>query len=221
MYTLSNFYNSKAWIKFVNGLRLERVNSDGDLICAHCGKPIVHKYDCIGHHIIELTENNVNDVNIAFNPSNIAFVHHKCHNDIHSRFGYERQSVYLVYGSPCAGKTTWVMNSASKEDIILDIDWLWNSICVDGMAKPDRLRSNIFGLRDCLLDQIKTRRGKWRNAYVIGGYPLIMERQRFCNMLGAQPVYIDCEKEVCLSRAKEKGHGWEEFVLDWWAKFQP
>lgn len=218
---LSNFYTSKEWVKFVGALRLERVEDDGYIHCVHCGKPIIHKYDCIGHHIIELTESNVNDVNIAFNPDNIALVHHRCHNEIHNRFGYERRTVYLVYGSPCAGKTTWVLDNAGSSDIILDIDRLWDAVCVDGISKPDRLKSNVFGLRDCLLDQIKTRRGKWRNAYVITTGALIMERKRLCDMLGAIPVYIDSDKDVCLVRAKDKGHGWEKYVNEWWEKFQP
>lgn len=219
MANLSAFYTSKAWINLVSRLKLERVNKSGDLLCEYCHKPIVAKYDCIGHHVIPLDETNVHDANIALNPSNIQLVHHACHNAIHSRFGYERRTVYLVYGSPCAGKTTWTLNTMGHEDIMLDIDRLWSAICVGG--KPDRLKSNVFGLRDCLLDQIKTRRGKWRNAYIIGGYPLLMERQRICNILGAEPIYIDCEKETCLERSQEKGIDYKKFVLDWWERYQP
>ena len=72
---LGNFYQSKDWIKLMAVIRMDRVNSDGQIICEHCGKPIVHKYDCIGHHIIELNESNVNDADIAMNPLNINIVH--------------------------------------------------------------------------------------------------------------------------------------------------
>lgn len=219
MATLNGFYSSKPWVNLVSMLKLERVNKAGDLLCEYCHKPIVAKYDCIGHHVIPLDETNVNNADIALNPNNIQLVHHRCHNEIHSRFGCERRAVYLVYGSPCAGKTTWVLDAMGHEDIMLDVDRLWNAVCVNG--KPDRLKRNVFGLRDCLLDQIKTRLGKWRNAYVIGGYPLIMERKRICTILGAEPIYIDCEKSVCLERAEMRAPDYSQFVLDWWARFQP
>ena len=58
MFTLENFYQSREWRKLVNTLKLERVK-DGQLICEYCGMPIVKSYDCIGHHITELTDENV------------------------------------------------------------------------------------------------------------------------------------------------------------------
>ena len=219
MANLNGFYTSKAWVNLVSLLKLERVNKAGDLLCEYCHKPIIAKYDCIGHHKIPLDEYNVNDANIALNPDNIALVHHKCHNIIHSRFGNERRAVYLVYGSPCAGKTTWVLDTMGHEDIIIDLDRLWDAVSPN--VKPDRLKRNVFGLRDCLLDQIKTRLGKWRNAYIVGGYPLLMERKRLCTMLGAESVYIDCDKNLCLERAKMKSAEYSQFVLDWWERYQP
>lgn len=67
-FTLDNFYQSKAWIKCYTLLRLERTDENGNLICWHCHKPIVHKYDAIAHHTIFLTEMNVNDTSISLNP---------------------------------------------------------------------------------------------------------------------------------------------------------
>ena len=71
MYTLGNFYKSKEWEKLIAVLKLERVNENGEVICEHCGKPIHKKYDCIGHHKIELTEANVNDPEVSLNPDNV------------------------------------------------------------------------------------------------------------------------------------------------------
>lgn len=226
------FYRSKAWIELVARLRLERAKDDGSLICEHCGKPILRKYDCIGHHEIELTDDNVDDVNVALNPDNIKLVHFKCHNQIHQRFGFgsghggyakKQQEVYIVYGSPCAGKTTWVANVAEADDIILDIDKLWAAIranCCGPNEKPDALKMNVFGLRDLIIDMIRVRRGKWQRAYIIGGYPLEGERERLADLVGADKViYVDTPKETCLERAKFKGDRWIEFVENWWEKY--
>lgn len=83
-YTLSTFYKSREWGKLLSVIRTEWINEQGEIICAYCGKPIVKKYDCIGHHKIPLTEDNVDDVSISLNPENIDLLHHRCHNKIHN-----------------------------------------------------------------------------------------------------------------------------------------
>lgn len=224
------FYRSKAWTQLIAKLRLERADKSGLLICEHCGKPILRKYDCIGHHKTELTDDNVDDVMVSLNPDNIMLIHFKCHNEIHERFGFgsggyarKQQEVYVVWGSPCSGKTTWVASVAESSDIILDIDKLWAAIradCCGANEKPDALKSNIFALRDAMIDMIRVRQGKWKRAYIIGGYPLEGERERLADLVGADKViHIDTAKEICLERAKFKGDKWIEFVENWWEKY--
>lgn len=218
---LDTFYKSDKWRDFLNILRDQR-ERDGVLYCEHCGKPIIKAYDCIGHHKIELTEANVNDYSISLNPDNVMLIHHRCHNVIHERFGHERpKRVYIVYGPPCSGKSTFVRDSAGKEDLILDIDSIWQMISVnDRYIKPKRLMSNVFGVRDCILDMIRMRSGKWKNAYVIGGYPLAMDRQRLSDSLGAELIFIDESREVCLERAKAcERIGWEKYIDDWFRDY--
>lgn len=219
MYTISNFYKSKEWEKLVQVLKLERVNSNGELICEHCGKPIDKKYDCIAHHKIELTEGNVNNPDIAFNSENIMLIHFKCHNKIHERFGGSfRQKVYIVYGSPCSGKSSWVKENAYPDDLIIDIDRIWECICLsDRENKPNRLKQNMFGIRDALLDQVKTRTGKWRNAWVIGGYPLASDRKRLSDLLNAELIFVDTSKQLCLDRCPNED--WKKYVEEWFSSY--
>lgn len=221
---LADFYHSREWEQLMKVLRIERINADGELICEYCGKPITRKYDCIGHHKVELTEQNYQLAEIALNPENIALVHHRCHNKIHDRLGlsYTKQ-VYLVYGSPLSGKTTWVKDNMSAGDLVVDMDSIWE--CISGQPryiKPKRLTQNAFAIRDSLIDQIRTRRGNWLNAYLIGGYPLISERERYCRNLGAREVFIDTPKDVCMERLKNSDRNtpeYRKYIADWWEKF--
>lgn len=214
MLTLDTFYKSKRWESLVGQLKLDRLDDNGQIICECCGKPITRKYDCIGHHKIELDEQNVNDYSISLNPDNVMLVHFRCHNRIHSRFDGFRQQVYLVYGPPCAGKSTWVQDVCNKDDLIIDIDRIWECLCAsDRYHKPNRLKSNVFGIRDALLDQVKIRKGMWRNAYIIGTYPLRTDRDRLCNLLRAREVFIFEEKEVCMGRAEDEN--WKKYIEDW------
>lgn len=220
------FYKSKRWESFVQTLRRERARPDGSILCEYCGMPIVRMYDCIGHHKEELTEENVDNVMIALNPDNVQLVHFRCHNAIHKRFGYngrQVQKVYIVWGAPCSGKRLFVDNAAEPNDIILDIDALWRAVqrdatWNDNVQKPNALKANVFALRDCLLDQIKTRRGRWDNAYIIGGYPLQGERERIAAEVGAERlIHIDTPKEICLSRSRTPEQ--EKYISDWFEKF--
>ena len=225
-YTLDNFYQSKAWIKCYTLLRLERTDEDGNLICWHWHKPITHKYDAIAHHTIFLTEMNVNDFTISLNPDLIQFVHHRCHNRIHNKLGYRRQEVYLVYGSPLSGKSSYVDSVSDHGDLIVDMDLIWQSITGGAKyEKPASLNSVAFGIRDYLLETVKIRRGKWDNAYIIGGYPLISERERICKMLGAREIYIESTKEECLERLKldldRDFDEWKTYIDAWWERYNP
>ena len=222
MTALQAFYYGKKWKKFVECLKIERTAPDGNLYCEHCGKPIVRQYDCIGHHTTELTEENVSDPAIALNPDNVVLIHFRCHNELHERFGYRGsiiKQVFIVYGSPCAGKTTWVDSVSNENDVILDMDRLWEAVksaTCGKFDKPDALKAIVFDLRDCILQDIRTRRGKWRNAYIIGGYPMVAERERLANMVGAdKQIFIDTPYDVCLQRANQKSPEWSRYVIDW------
>lgn len=211
----------------MKSLRDERAQPDGTVICEHCGKPIVKAYDCIGHHMQELTDDNVDDVTISLNPDNVMLIHFRCHNEIHRRFGYNvrrQKKVFIVWGSPCSGKSTWVRENSDTCDIILDIDRLWAAIRSEKCGeyeKPSELKPNIFDLRDFLLEQIRVRRGRWQNAFIIGGYPMQGERERLADLLGAELIHIDTPKETCMLRACEKGKDWTRFVQNWWERYTP
>lgn len=217
--TVNQFYRSKEWEQFISILRVERADEKGNVICAHCGKPIVKKYDCIGHHKIELTDENVNDFTISLNPENVELIHFGCHNEIHGRFG-SKQKVYIVYGAPCSGKTTFVKEHANNDDLILDLDRIWEAVCLsDREHKPGRLKANVFGIRDCLIDQIRTRTGQWRNAYVIGTYPLRTDRDRLSDLLDAELIFIDTPMKDCMDRAPNES--WIGFIGDWFLDYVP
>ena len=221
MYDLHSFYHSKAWTSLLAVIKNERVDADGQVICEYCGKPIVKAYDIIGHHKEELTEENVNDGTVALNPENIALVHHRCHNYIHNKLGYKVREVFLVYGSPLSGKTTWVNDNKTEGDLIIDIDNIWE--CVSGCdryVKPKRLNAVVFKMRDTLLDAVKYRLGKWNVCYIVGGYAMQSERERLCKELGAREVFIDTSKEECIARLEQSDRNkeeWARYIDEWFS----
>lgn len=227
IFDLTTFYQSKEWVTLTQIIRADRLNVEGFNICEYCGKPIVRMFDCICHHVEYLTEDNVNDVSISLNPANIQLVHHKCHNILHDKFGHSKRGVYIVYGSPLSGKSTYVNDVKSEGDLIIDMDSIWQ--CVSGCdryVKPKRLNAIVFGIRDKLIEDVKYRRGKWNNAYIIGGYALSSERERLSRELSAELIYIDSTQKECLQRLYESDDKrdvieWTNYISDWWSKFNP
>ena len=222
--SLYNFYRSDEWENLLKVIKLERLQ-DGELFCEYCGKPIIKSYDCIGHHVIELTEENYTDYNISLNTVNIKLVQQKCHNLMNNKLSYSRRQVFIVYGSPLSGKSSYVRESMTEGDLIIDIDNIWE--CVSGCdryVKPNRLKSVVFAVRDNLLESVKYRRGKWLNAYIIGGYPYKAERERLIDSLGAREVFIDTGRDECLNRllACEDNRDvteWTKYINDWWLQY--
>lgn len=236
MDTLNSFYHTKGWEKLLRVIKLERLNENGELICEYCGKPIVRKYDCIGHHKIHLTEGNVNDADIALNPENIALVHHRCHNHIHQKFYGPKKNnkpkekppkqVFLIYGSPCSGKSTYLNSVMIQGDLVIDVDLIRQ--CVSGQPRhilTPQLNTLVFAIRDLLFDAAKTRRGGWLNCYIIGGFPLKSERDRIIRETGAREIYIDSSRSECMEHLKADPNNrdvekWERFINDWWDKYE-
>lgn len=219
---LSSFYRSKEWESLRAVLMAERVNEYGDIVCAECGKPIVNKYDCIAHHVKELTEANVCDYNISLNPDNIILVHHRCHNKIHERFGHNKdkrtRQVYIVWGSPCAGKARYVEERAGSNDLIVDIDKLYEAM---SLGRSSAVKSNVLQIYRQLIDMVKTRYGKWNDAYIIRTLPYKIDRDLICREVGGgQLVHIDTPKEECMQEAYRRGGEWVKWVNEYWSKYQ-
>lgn len=224
--TRSQFYRSKEWTGLLQRLKIERVDEEGQLICEHCGRPIVKTYDAIGHHKIELTEENVNDAMISLNPDNIAFVHHVCHNRIHNKFGYKYKEIFLVYGAPLSGKTSYVKSIAEPGDLIIDMDSIWE--CISGQpryVKPGKLRAIAFGIHNYLMDCVKVRNGKWQRCYIIGGYALISDRERTIKEYNAREIFIEATKEECLARLNNctdrDKEEWTGYIEEWFRRYAP
>lgn len=200
--TLHDFYISTEWRSFRQALIAERANpADGIVYDEWSGQPLLRDCDMILHHKIELTTANVNDYSISLNPENIMIVSPRSHNEIHQRFGFAVKKVYLVWGAPCAGKNDYVSKAKGRNDLVVDMDALWQAITGgEKYFKPDTLKQNVFQLRECLLEQVKRRVGKWSTAYIISTEPRQSARNRLCAALGAEQIYLPVERETALAR---------------------
>lgn len=234
MNTLQSFYRSAEWEKFRAVFIAQSMEPEtGFVLCAHCGKPIVHKYDLVVHHKRHLTEGNVNDALVALNPENCECVHFRCHNQLHDRWqggngGWKPKPrmVHLVYGPPLAGKSTWVKDNMQRGDLVIDFDSIWQAVSgLERYEKPDSLKNVVFKMHGELCDLARTRAGRWRTAFVLTGSPRIAERQRLMQKVGADDcILIDATYEQCMQRLADSDRpkdSWAAYIADWFERYQP
>ena len=216
------FYNSKAWKDF----RQSQIIAN-NYTCRKCGKNFLFdSSNLIGHHKIELTSENINNPNITLNPANVEIICADCHNAEHKRGGYNtRRQVFLVYGAPCSGKSTFVNQTAERGDLIVDLNRIRSAIGIGTNDGDKALSGVVFAMRDALLEQVKLRAGGWQSAFVVGGYPRKFERERLAARLGAELVFCDVSKEEAKLRAavkyKQLADVWQKFIDKWFDDFQP
>jgi len=210
---LSEFYRSKEWERFREGFLAERMLRDGELRCERCGKTIVKRYDGILHHKTELTETNYTDAEISLNPENVMLVCHWCHDAIHERWGHQvSRHVYLVYGCPCSGKRAYVDANRGSKDLVLDIDAIYACLGDDRAV----LKSDMFAVYNVLKDRIRTRAGKWRNAWVLSSAATESDLRRLEDGLGGvERIPIEVPYDECVAEAMKRGGKWLEWVEEW------
>jgi hypothetical protein len=210
------FYHTKPWMELAYYLK---VQSGGR--CNRCGRIVTDWSLLIGHHTVELTEDNVDDASISLNPDLIEIVCQRCHNRQHRRDWNRPKRVFIIWGSPLSGKSTLLHQLVQPGDIVMDIDAIWQAVTLQPpYVKPNRCKYNVFPIRDLMLDQIKTRYGQWCDAYVVGGYPDRYEREQMAATLGAELIYCEATREQCLERAKERPPEWAGYVNDWWDRYE-
>lgn len=219
----SEFYRSKEWRAFREQYIAKRMSKDGGLVSDYSGKTLLHRHDVILHHKKPLTATNVNDYNISLNEENIMLVSQLEHNEIHNRFGNTfGRKVYVVAGSPCSGKTTFVNNVKGNSDLVVDMDSIWQCLTGgDRYYKPNALKTNVFAMRDTLYDMIKTRTGKWEKAWVITSESSVNAKDRLCERLGAELIEMDTTEDECIYRLYKDPAGrdvklWERLIRQYY-----
>lgn len=224
---LQTFYASSKYRNFRMTLILERSKKNNGVICEDCGKLIVNPIDVHLHHKTELTPENVKDHSISLNPELAKLICHDCHDKRHYRFGYKPpKKVYIVYGPPLSGKKSFVKENMQRGDIVVDMDRLYEAVSMQSTYdKPNNLLTNVINIRTLLLDNIKTRYGKWYNAWIIGGYADRFKRERLAEELGAEIIYIEATKEECYARLKAdmdrqyRINEWQGYIDKWFEEY--
>lgn len=175
IYTLDNFYRSRDWREFRETFLAQRLARDGEYIDDETGEIILDRSKAVLHHKIHLTNENVNNPNISLNPENIELVSDQTHLKLHDRFNCLGRKIYIT---DCIDKVK------ISYDLLVDYNRLKKAI---GDFDSIKTIVNAWVLYNSLIEQIRTRRGKWSTAIVISSTTKI-EYNRIKKLLMAEEI---------------------------------
>lgn len=190
MMTIENFYQSKAWQKCRRHVIADALATEGALYCGRCGKEILDPNDAIVHHKTELNEVTINDTEVAFSPNNLEIVCHQCHNAIHDKgVAISREkNVYILYGGTNSQREHYIYEHATDGALILSVPRLQKAL------SPRQPRGRVFSVvwqaRDLVLTAIEKRFGTWTEAWVVGEFINMGEREALARRLGAACIDV-------------------------------
>lgn len=200
-----SFYNSSKWRKLSKLYMTEQ-----HYVCERCGDVAT-----ICHHKRYITPDNVTDPSITLNTSNLECLCQNCHNQEHSKAMHtngmafdeagnliKAPEVYIVCGAPGSGKTTYVRERKSANDIVFDLDY----ICAALMGTDDIYQNHdsvlqvALELKECFLSCIEQRRGKWAQAWIITSTPDRFQQAALAQRLRGEIVTMPATLNECIER---------------------
>lgn len=125
--------------------------------------------------------------------------------------------VYLIYGSPCSGKSTYVREHFQPGDIVCDVDRLYAALCFNEEHQEELYAQEAAKeLHKRLSEIIHDRNGRWKNAYVVS---LANTKEKLSKEIekynADEAIYIDTPFEVCIERAKERPFYFQWLIEEW------
>ena len=213
------FYNTKAWIDCRAAYFTLMYG-----LCELCERPGEEV-----HHKIFLTPENINDTNISLNQENLQLLCKRCHNAIHDK-AYamhrmnlqknpmtsnglcwdehgnlvEKKNVFIVWGAPASGKTTYVREHRGKYDIVVDLDYLAAALSMRDDVQDKNSDAFFLALdaRNFVYDLIAERKYNFDAVWIVTMLPERDKRIRLQQKLRAELIHIDTPKPECLFRVK-------------------
>lgn len=231
------FYNSKSWKSCRSAYISKRIMIDGGM-CEKCQEKPGEEL----HHKIFLRPENITDVTVTLNSENLILLCKDCHFKEHRQAiiqGFQKrkkrkvlingmyfengmptpQKIYIVYGAPASGKTSYVKKHMKVGDLIVDLDYLMHAISyTDRNEDSNNLLNIVFKIRECIYDAIISKEVDAERIWIISGLPKKKEREQLKEQMQAILVPILKTKQECYENAKKDNRDMylQKIIIDKW-----
>ena len=126
----------------------------------------------------------------------------------------------VVYGCPCAGKSTYVINNAGDNDVIYDYDAILLASTTRKKHLVDRHAAHfvVLSLRKALVDSAKNEKAIDR-LWLICSWPTDMIKE-LLDGVDSEEIFIDATKEECYARleaddTRPDKSAWRSLIDEW------
>lgn len=127
----------------------------------------------------------------------------------------------VIVGPPCSGKSTWVLERAKPEDVVIDFDRLAVALSGpggDSHDHPSAIAAVTRAARTAAIE-VAVRHAKTTDVYLIHSSPGAKRMEEY-RALGAEVVTIDPGRDVVRARAKSERPQRMFAVIDEWYREQ-
>ena len=127
-------------------------------------------------------------------------------------------NITLVYGPPCAGKSTYAKRIKSDNTILIERDTLHSAMT--GMPNHVHTKNGMKLANAGYKAMLETAK-KMNGQYIfVAGAPTKLQRQPFIEAdAKIQLVYTD--KQTCMTRARaERPLEWQTYIENWFERYE-
>ena len=134
--------------------------------------------------------------------------------------------VYLVWGSPASGKTTYVKQHMKHGDMVIDLDLIKQSLGMcDTKDTSDCLLSAALKIQELLYKLIEDREFEASNVWIVASMPDGHKRNRLIRRLDIKEcnvIFISATEQQCIERAinddERKDKDLQQRIISRWFK---
>ena len=132
----------------------------------------------------------------------------------------QNKEIYLILGSSCSGKSSYVRSNADSNDLIFDFDTIHQAISINrSHVHLKHIKDYVFEIRKAIYSKLKE--DKNIRAWIINSTPYKENRQKIVDELGAEIIYLKRSKDKCLEIAKNERPGeWLEYIENYHQNFE-
>jgi len=135
-------------------------------------------------------------------------------------------NITIVCGPPGAGKTTFVLDNKSDDDLVIDLDEIFQALTMlPAYYKPANLMHYAIKTREFLYGLIKEDNTA-RHIWIIECLPRIKDRYEMQKIFDAKVIMIEISTMGCLNRIlndkrrANKLDCWEAIINKWWKNYE-
>jgi len=135
----------------------------------------------------------------------------------------------LVCGPVGSGKTTYVKEHMKRGDVVLDLDYIWQSFTLLPMYdKPEELLDLMLLIKGFVVTQFVNDKFSGKESgidlWVIECAPQKNQRRKYESLLDAEVVLLSVPADECKRRIRKQGreglYMWDGLIDTWWIECQ-